>query len=153
MTPEPPEAAAERRPPAAPAKLGRHGRKLWRTLNERFDFERREVAVLEQACRLRDSIADLEDVVADLGMTVTGSTGQVRLNPAVTELRLARGAFTRLLGELELPSEEDDAAGAPGPFRPDVGRNARSRKAAAAANRRWSRWREEHGIDEGAQDG
>jgi phage terminase small subunit len=142
MTSETPDLGVQRRTPPAPAKLGTHGRKLWRTLHERFDFERRELVILEQACRQRDTIADLEAVVEDLGITVKGSTGQTRLNPAVTELRLARGAFTRLLGELELPPEEEQVPGVP-----DPGRNARSRKAAAAANRRWSRFREERGID------
>lgn len=142
MAVDEPPALAGRRTPAAPAKLGREGRKLWRVLHERFDFERRELVILEQACRLRDTISDLETVVGELGMTVKGSTGQPRLNPAVTELRLARSSFTKLLGELDLPAEEEPAAG-----EPDVGGNARSRKARAAANRRWQNFREARGLD------
>jgi hypothetical protein len=136
-----------RKVPPAPSKLGRHGRhgrKLWREMTTRFDFEAWELVVLGAAARQRDDIDALEDVVREAGMFVPGSTGQPRLNPAVTEVRLARGALSRLLGELKLPEEEDPATGVAGDRVP---RNARSRKAQAAAHTRWSNHRRRRGED------
>lgn len=140
MTADAPQSAplrpAKSAAPSAPPKLGTHGRKLWRSMVETFEFERAELVILEAACRQRDDIAALEELLRDQGMTVKGSMGQVRLHPAATEVRLARGTLTKLLGELKLPDEEP-AAGAPA-----VAMNARSRRAQAAAQRRWSNWRE-----------
>jgi len=112
--------------PKAPAGLDRAGRSLWRRLTEELEFEPRELAVLEQACRQADAIAALDRVIKDRGIEVRGSKGQPRLNPAVAEARQARMALARLLDTLDLPAEGED-----------IGAPAASRRAARAARARW----------------
>jgi hypothetical protein len=58
---------------------------------------------------------------------VAGAAGQPRLNMAVVELRQARVALARLLGDVKLPDDEGT---------PATVASARGRRAAAA---RWSR--------------
>jgi hypothetical protein len=78
-------------------------------------------------------VAALEAAVKRDGMTVLGSAGQSRLNPAVTELRQARLALARLLGELSLPDEEDKR------------RSAASRRGQRAVRSRWDMQRARRG--------
>jgi hypothetical protein len=92
-----------------------------------FELDLREVEVLELACKQLDLVAQLEKVVERDGPTTEGSRGQRRLSSVVPELRQARIAASRLLGELRLPSADE------------VPRTHRSRQAQAAANFRWAR--------------
>jgi hypothetical protein len=73
-----------------------------------------------------DDIAALEAGLAEDGLWVAGSMGQPRLHPAVSELRQARVALARLLGDLPLPNEAQD---------PETARAHRARR---AANARWA---------------
>lgn len=116
--------------PRAPADLGGAGRTVWRRLVSAYAFEEHELAVLETACRQADDVAALEVLIANDGLTVAGSAGQPRLNPAVAEARQGRIAFAKLLGALALPAED----GKP--------QTHASRTAQKAANVRWSRTRE-----------
>ena len=117
--------------PRVPAGVGSTGRALWRRLVGVYEFEEHELAVLEVAARQADDVAALEALIVDQGMTVTGSTGQSRLNPAIAEVRQGRLALGKLLGLLALPDEFDRPA------------TAASRTAQKAANARWSRKRQE----------
>ena len=86
----------------------------------------REEEYLDQACRLADTVEALDAAVAAEGVTVVGSQGQPRLHPGIAEARLARLAMARLLGNIELPSDE------PAP-------TAKQAQARAAARARWQR--------------
>lgn len=79
--------------PKTPPGLGAEGKALWRRLMKCFEFDEWEVPLVETACRQADTVAELEAVLLEGGMVVTGSTGQQRLNPAVSELRQARLAL------------------------------------------------------------
>lgn len=68
-----------------------------------FEWESHELAIVDQACAVADQIQALEKVLARDGLTVTGSTGQDRLHPAVTELRQHRALLGSLVGRLRVP--------------------------------------------------
>ena len=123
--------APERPKPRAPSGLGTSGRALWRRLVGSYEFVEHELALLEVACRQADDVAALEELIAADGLIVAGSSGQPRLNAAVTEVRQGRLALGKLLGQLALPDEDD---------RPMTASGSQARKAADA---RWSRKRRE----------
>jgi len=116
--------------PKPPSDLGNAGRRLWSSiiadLAEGMEFDARELAILAAAGRQADSIASLERAIRRDGTMVRGAAGQRRLNAAVTEVRQARVALARLLGELDL---SDAASGS---------QTAASRRARKAADTRWA---------------
>ena len=96
-------------------------------LQDGAEWDERESALLELAQRQANDIASLEDLLAMQGSTVTGSTGQSRLNPAFAELRQSRLALARILSDLKMPDE--GLAGTP---------QIKRVKAQRAANTRWN---------------
>lgn len=113
-----------------PAGLDAAGKALWRRIASRYAFRPDELAVLEDACRTRDTIAAMEKAWAADGrpMTTRGSRAQLVAHPLITELRQHRAALALLLKQLKLPDEgSTDFSGI---------RSVRSR---AAANARWSK--------------
>lgn len=113
---------------AAPDGLSAAGADLWAKivgeLDDGWQFDERELYLLQQAAHTADLIADLEAAVAADGVTAKGSRGQPVVNPAITEIRQLDLAQIRLLGALEL---EDPT---PPPSSPG------QRRALAAATRR-----------------
>lgn len=79
----------------------------------------------------------LERAVAADGVMIDGAAGQRRLNAAVTELRQGRIALARLLGELDVPSDEGKPV------------SAASQRASRAAAARWA----EHAARKAVRDG
>lgn len=129
--------------PRAPSGLKAAGRRVWTSIlggiAEGYELDERELLVLEAAARQADQNRALEVALADAGVTVAGSAGQPRLNPAATELRQGRLAFDKLLGSLRLPDE-------------DAGERLteRGRRAKHAADSRWSAHREQEAQRRGA---
>ncbi len=107
---------------------------MWRRLTGKYEFDLREEAVLEAACAQVDNIVELDKALVKAGVVVLGSQGQPRLNPVVTELRQARIALTRLLGDLQLPSDDE--------LRAKTWRQLQAKRAAD------SRWTEKRRLDE-----
>jgi hypothetical protein len=124
--------AATPRKPAAPADLGTRGRAFWRRTLAVFDLSEVELELLRECSRLLDECEALRGSVDVDGVTVKGSAGQVRVHPALSELRSHRLALGKLLAQLALPDEDMDAL--PSPTR------ARAQKAAA------TRWRAKAGA-------
>lgn len=93
--------------PKPPAGLAVRGRRFWRVTIDTYDMTDSEESLLIEACRLMDECEQLRGVVDEQGMTVTGSTGQTRVNPAVGELRQHRLALAKLLSQLALPDVDD----------------------------------------------
>lgn len=114
----------------APTGLNDAGKKLWKNITKEYEFRPDELAVLEDACRTSDIIADMEEAWTDQGrpMTTTGSQGQLVTHPLISELRQYRGARASLLRQLKLPDAGSTDAG-----------GALSAKNRAAANARWAR--------------
>jgi len=118
----------------SPAGLGDAGKKLWRSIDDVFDFteEPGKVHILTQACRVSDIIAELDEAADEAPLTVMGSMGQPVISPFIAEARLQRALLAQLLGRLGLPdNDEDDEAGELRARRSEAGR--------VAARSRWNR--------------
>ncbi|RJT81959.1 hypothetical protein D6T63_04215 [Arthrobacter cheniae] len=92
---------------AVPRGLNAPGRKLWDSCTDEFEWAEHELAVLEEACRIRDRVAGLDAAVKKDGLMLTSSQGS-RVHPAVAEARQQRLALARLLVTLQIPGLDDD---------------------------------------------
>jgi len=117
--------------PDAPAGFADAGSELWEkvlgSVPEAFELDDRELAILSAACRQADDVARLEIAVGEDGPMTTGSQGQPVLHPAIVEARQGRLALSRLLGQLQIPDEDDEP------------RSLTSARAKRAADVRWRR--------------
>jgi hypothetical protein len=107
--------------------LGAAAQRVWR-LVDIFEFDERELVILTAAARQADDIALLERLIRRDGPVVPGSMGQPRLSGALTEVRQGRLALAKLLAELALPADEEDA-----------GLSPNQKRAQTAARARWDR--------------
>lgn len=98
---------------AVPRGLNAAGRKLWDVSTTEFEWAEHELALLEEACRVRDRIAELDAAVKSDGLMITSSQG-TRVHPAVSEARQQRLTLARLLATLQIPSLDDDLPAARG---------------------------------------
>ena len=85
---------------------GPRGAKFRGTISKAYELTDSELELLAETCRVLDEIDGLNAAVKLDGVTVTGSTGQVRVHPAIAEARSHRLALARLLAQLSLPDEE-----------------------------------------------
>jgi hypothetical protein len=113
--------------PSPPKDLAARGQEFWRQTVEVFELSEVETQLLRECCRLLDECEQLRERLHHDGVTVAGSTGQVRVHPALGELRQHRLALGRLLAQMALPDLDDEALDSPV--------QARARKAAQ------TRWR------------
>ena len=111
-----------------PTDLDKSGKALWSAVTGLYDLEPHHAIALASACRCSDMVTRLEALLSE-SLTVTGSTGQSRLSPAVAELRQHRLALSKLLIDLALPAETIA----------EVAPSATSSKASKAASVRWNR--------------
>lgn len=116
-------------------EFGPAGRSLIERLTADYEYGEREARILEMAARQLDTVSRLEALVEEHGELIVAPSGALKLNPAVAELRQARLAATRLLGQLDLPEDED---------RPVTYNSQRARRAARA---RWDREARRDGAD------
>lgn len=91
-----------------PRNLGAAGRKLWDAGVAEFEWAQHELAVLEEACRTRDRIVQLDKAVEEEGLMLASSQG-MRVHPAVAEARQQRLVMARLLATLGIPPMDEDA--------------------------------------------
>ena len=68
-----------------------------------------EDALLRQAVRTADHVAELDVVLEAEGLMVPGRDGVMRAHPALVEVRQQRLVLARLLAALRLPVEESSA--------------------------------------------
>lgn len=115
--------------------LAARGKALWVSLQDTFEFDVQETALLLEACRTLDTIDALSVAIVRDGLMLQGSTGQPVLNGAVAELRQQQASYARLVAQLNLVDDEQGAA-----------ITARSRAAKTAAQ---SRWRERKAAQRG----
>jgi len=101
---------ARERLPAAPPGAGPAGRRLWRSVVERFDLDEHEAALLREAARCVDLLDELVAVVRRDGPTIRNAKGDMVTHPAAVEARQTRLTLTRLLASLRLPEEDGGRA-------------------------------------------
>jgi len=89
--------------PAVPRRFGASGRKLWREVLGRFEFDQHELSLLVEACRTVDALDRLDEMVHAEGLLLEG-----KAHPALVEARLQRVVLTRILATLRLPEGESD---------------------------------------------
>lgn len=92
---------------AVPRGFNAAGRKLWDVSTVEFDWAEHELALLEEACRVRDRIVELDAAVKTDGLMIASSQG-ARVHPAVGEARQQRLTLARLLATLQIPGLDDD---------------------------------------------
>lgn len=107
-------------------ELGPSGSRLWDLVMKDFELSTPELLLLAEVAHTADELESLRDASADADATVTGSTGQPKVNPLFRELREHRSLFVKLLGELALPAEDEEK-----------GRTPAQRQASEAAKTRW----------------
>lgn len=93
--------------PREPKGLGPAGQELWHDMMRIavWDDEPHRLAILEEACRTRDLIARLNEILDGAeSWSTRGSAGQVVLRGEVAEIRQARALLSSLLTSgLKLP--------------------------------------------------
>jgi hypothetical protein len=96
-----------------PRGLRAPGKRLWVAVTSEFDLDPPEAALLEEACRTRDLLADLRREIAQNPPVIDSSQGP-RVHPAVVEVRQQRLVLAKLIAGLGLPKgladDEDGAA-------------------------------------------
>ncbi|BCW85045.1 hypothetical protein NicSoilE8_27180 [Arthrobacter sp. NicSoilE8] len=98
---------------AVPRGLNAAGRKLWDVSTAEFEWAEHELALLEEACRVRDRIVQLDAAVSADGLMLASPQGS-RVHPAVGEARQQRLVLARLLATLQIPGLDDDLPAARG---------------------------------------
>lgn len=93
-------------------------------LPEGMEWDERELVLLGILDRQAKHVHELEAALQTTGYLDTGSRGQVRVNPIVSELRLQYAAMARVAEAIRLPDEVGQ------------GKSIRHQR---AAQRRWGR--------------
>ncbi len=95
------------RKPSAPSKAGAAGKRLWASVVDEYDLQEHELALLVEAVRTVDLLAELDAAVKADGALVDSPQGR-KANPAAVEARQQRIAFARILAALRLPAGDED---------------------------------------------
>ena len=103
-----------------------------------YELTDSELELLAEVCRSLDVIDGLNAAIARDGLTVEGASGQVRVHPAVAEVRSTGLAVARLLALLRLPDEQGAAI--------PTGTVLRAQRAAES---RWSKSASERAVFRG----
>src|SRR4051812_37082761 len=96
-----------------PGGLAARGRRFWRFVTGNFELDRPEIELLVEVCRLLDTTDALAAAIRRDGHMIAGASGQPRVNGAITELRNAQLALSRLLAALALPAEDGSTLASP----------------------------------------
>lgn len=89
-----------------PNGLGERGSRLWSSIMDDLEGDQHDADLVLETCRVLDVIDALAEAVDRDGVTVTGSRGQIVINPAVQEMRQQQVVFSRLIAQLNLDEAE-----------------------------------------------
>lgn len=92
-----------------PPHLSKESRSWWNSVVKEYSLEPHHLRVLQVCCESWDMMQQAREVLAEEGITVVGSRGQLQPHPASTILRDSRTALLRGIRELGL-----DESHAPG---------------------------------------
>jgi hypothetical protein len=94
-----------------PRGLAAPGRRLWDCVTADYELDAPELALLEEACKTRDFIAELRLKVAETGPIIDSRQGP-RVSPAAVEVRMQSLVLAKLIASLGLPKGAlDDLVG------------------------------------------
>lgn len=105
-----------RNKPRPPDGLRGPGRALWRSVVAEYDLFEQEIQTLLEACRSKDTLADLQAIVDADGLMVDSPQGR-RMHPALVELRQQKAVYLRLMAGLRLPVVAEDEKPGKSPVR------------------------------------
>jgi phage terminase small subunit len=91
--------------PAPPEGLSERSAAFWSTITEDYELAPHHFQLLRSACQIMDRLDAVAASIAEAGLMVTGSKGQPRPNPLLSEERNLRIALARILRELDLEGE------------------------------------------------
>lgn len=92
--------------PRKPTGLKGGGLRLWNKITTEFGMETSELAVLEEVCRTKTRIDQLDKIVDAEGLVIESPQGK-KVHPAAVESRQVRNVFNQLAKTLRFPVEED----------------------------------------------
>ncbi|WP_448438479.1 P27 family phage terminase small subunit [Mycolicibacterium sp. XJ2] len=96
------------RPPRAPTGLKSRGTGLWREITRVYELDAGELQLLRELCQTADRIDELNRILDEDGLLVTGSRGQIpKAHPLLHELRGEKQAVIQLMAALDLPPTSD----------------------------------------------
>ena len=74
-------------PVSMPKGLGVVGKRMWRRILAGYELRPDELFLLENACKVADTVAQLEEAMAGEPLMVKGSMNQMREHPLLSEAR------------------------------------------------------------------
>ena len=104
-TPAPPPRSL----PQPPDHLSEESAAWWHQAVQDFDFEPHHLRLLQAACEALDRAQAAREQVANTGLTFVDPGGSIKANPAVAIERDARTLFARLVRELNLDGDLNNA--------------------------------------------
>jgi P27 family predicted phage terminase small subunit len=97
--------------PDPPDHLSRASRKFWRTVLSTYELSTAELELLKRCCEAMDRLDQARKLLDEEGLVTVDKYGQTKAHPAAVIESQARTAVARLLRELKLDFEFEDAAG------------------------------------------
>lgn len=88
-----------------PTNLEGAGLDLWHSITAEFTLAPQEQALLEETCRVRTRISELEAIVTTEGL-MSESTQGPRVHPALVEGRQQRLLYAKLAAQLRIPVDD-----------------------------------------------
>lgn len=98
-----------------PSGLGTGGRSLWRAVVDEHELDRVQMVQLEEACRAKDRLDKLDDLLrgdvdtwARLTVDISsdGEVYELRMTQALTQANATANMMKQLLAALRLPDEK-----------------------------------------------
>ncbi|PQE02568.1 hypothetical protein CYL16_03330 [Mycobacterium sp. EPG1] len=92
-----------------PRGLKAAGTRLWTTVNAEFDLdnEPHKLEILTHACRVSDTVAQLERAAAKEPLTAVGSAKQLVIHPLIAEVRAQRALLAQLIARLNFEGQDE----------------------------------------------
>ncbi|GAA4515228.1 hypothetical protein GCM10023159_25080 [Brevibacterium yomogidense] len=91
--------------PQTPDNLEGAGLDLWKSITDEFHLAPPELALLEETCRVRTRISELDSIVATDGLMTESAQGP-RVHPALVETRQQRLLYAKLAAQLRIPMDD-----------------------------------------------
>jgi phage terminase small subunit len=85
----------------------KEARRMWKELNEKYDFSPTEIETLRVACHALTRLRGAETQLDELGLVFTTAAGMVKKNPLCEVVKNERVGFLNSLRQLGISDEQD----------------------------------------------